>query len=227
MSLLPVYEFDKISFDDWVKGVFNWPEKEAPWYHGIDIRGPLVSPKDSLHFLRQLFGGSSSILQQFSNLQVERGLQYIIDPGFSNEILCFLENSLPLRERVEAIDSIYLLFQDCLSKRCSNYLSHIDESRENPLNKVCYMWWDVAPLVATGGKIENKETDIACLNVMRKILSLENEACRESALHGLGHAQLYYPAEVKKIVDAFIATNLNIRQELLSYAKSARLGMVQ
>ena len=220
-------EYEKITFESWVKEIFDWPEKEPPWYYNCKLRGPLVSPGDSLIFLRRLFGSCADSLQRFSNLQVERGLWYILDPGFSQEIFCILEESLSLQERLKAVEAIYLLYRDCLSRRCSSYLSHIDESRENPLNKVCYMWWDVAPLVATGGKTKNREIIVACLNVMQKILSLENDACRESAVHGLSHARLYYPMEVKKIIDGFIAANPNIRQELLNYAKSARSGMVQ
>lgn len=62
---------------------------------------------------------------------------------------------------------------------------------------------------------------------MERTLQLDNIACQESALHGLGHWHSAYPKEVERIIDAFLQSNLNIRPELEQYAQSARIGMVQ
>lgn len=217
----------EISFDDWIKNIFSRPEGPEPWYWDINNQVPDIAPGTSVRYLRKLFTESKTLLGQYSNLQLKRGLWYIIDCGLSRELVSLLDKSVPLREKLETIDSIYQLYKDCFSERCESSLSHLGESKENPLNVLCYMWWDVAPLPATAGKVDNKEIDAFCLEVMRKALALDNDACRESALHGLGHARLYYPAEVEKIVSGFIAANPKIRKELMQYAQSAQEGLVQ
>ena len=58
-------------------------------------------------------------------------------------------------------------------------------------------------------------------------LALRHDACRESALHGLGHWHRAYPAETERIIDDFLATNQGIREELLRYALAARSGCIQ
>ncbi len=217
----------EISFDDWIKGIFGRPEGPQPWYCDITDQMPDIPPGSSVRYLRKLFTESKPLLGQYSNLQLRRGFWYIIDCGLSTELVSLLDKSVPLQEKLEAIGSIYQLYKDCFLERCASSLSHLGESKENPLNVLCYMWWDVAPLPATAGKIDNKEIDASCLGAMQKILTLDNDACRESALHGLGHAKLYYPAEVENIVSNFIAANPKIRKELMLYARSAREGMVQ
>ncbi len=145
----------------------------------------------------------------------------------SNEMFCILDEALPLKERLETVDAIYLLYRDCFSKRCSNELSHLAKVEGNPLNSICYMVWDIVAFPASGGKMEKPEVDAACLAVMEKALALEHDACRESALHGLGHAKWYYPAEVQRIIDAFLKAGKDISPGLREYAKAARTGMIQ
>ena len=41
------------------------------------------------------------------------------------------------------------------------------------------------------------------LQVMESTLQLDSIACRESALHGLGHWQHQYPQRVGEIIDKF------------------------
>ncbi len=64
------------------------------------------------------------------------------------------------------------------------------------------------------------------LSVMSKILTLEHDACRESALHGLGHWQKSHPVQVVAIVDYFLNGNPGLRPELKTYALKARAGQV-
>ena len=217
----------EISFGDWVNAIFGRPEGPKPWYCDINNQIPDIAPELSVRYLRKLFTESKDLLGQYSNLQLKWGFWYIIDCGLSSELVSLLDKSVPLQEKLETIESIYLLYKECFFERCAGALSHLGESKENPLNVLCYMWWDVAPLPATAGKIDNKEIDASCLEVMCKALTLDNDACRESALHGLGHAKLYYPVEVERMLSDFIAENPKLRKELMQYARSARVGVVQ
>jgi hypothetical protein len=61
---------------------------------------------------------------------------------------------------------------------------------------------------------------------MDATLKIDSIACQESALHGLGHWELFYPAEVAEIVDQYLKENPNLRSELKNYALDAREGHV-
>jgi hypothetical protein len=62
---------------------------------------------------------------------------------------------------------------------------------------------------------------------MTETLNIESIACQESALHGLGHWQAAYPAEVELIIDRFLSSHRELRPETVIYAKIARCGCVQ
>ncbi len=61
---------------------------------------------------------------------------------------------------------------------------------------------------------------------MRRTLDLSSDACRESALHGLGHWHLEYPQQVEAIIDRFLDSHPDLRSELKAYARAARKGRV-
>jgi hypothetical protein len=68
--------------------------------------------------------------------------------------------------------------------------------------------------------------DDAVLHVMAQTLRLESEACRESALHGLGHWHRAHPDRTTRIIDAWLAGDPQISPELRRDALSARCGCV-
>jgi hypothetical protein len=89
------------------------------------------------------------------------------------------------------------------------------------------MWWDLLPLSGQPSVSLQKPIDSTALEVMANTLALDSIACQESALHGLGHWQSAYPAEVAKNIDHFLKENPRLRAELIRYAQSARCGCVQ
>jgi hypothetical protein len=88
------------------------------------------------------------------------------------------------------------------------------------------MFWDIVPVHGQPSEPEFADLDHSLLAVMTEILSLPSDASRESALHGLGHWQSAYPAEVEQIINSFLAANPTIRPELRLYAEQARSGNV-
>ena len=68
--------------------------------------------------------------------------------------------------------------------------------------------------------------DDAILHVMARTLRLESEACRESALHGLGHWHRAHPDRTTRIIDGWLAGAPRISPELRQYALGARRGCV-
>ena len=71
-----------------------------------------------------------------------------------------------------------------------------------------------------------RELDQEILGVLESTLQLDSIACRESALHGLGHWQHYYPQRVGEIIDAFLMKHRVLRKELETYAVKAYTGYV-
>jgi hypothetical protein len=71
------------------------------------------------------------------------------------------------------------------------------------------------------------EVSVSCLELMRMTLDLDSDACRESALHGLGHWHLHYPTQVEAIIERFLDRHPDLRSELKEYACAARAGRVQ
>jgi hypothetical protein len=93
----------------------------------------------------------------------------------------------------------------------------LNQMLENPLNSVCYMFWD-SSLLSTGG--------LDALRVMEKSLYLKNVACVESGLHGLGHAFYKNEKFVETAIDQFLASQPNTDEKLMTYAMNARRGYV-
>jgi hypothetical protein len=94
------------------------------------------------------------------------------------------------------------------------------------LNLVCYMWWDIIPIYGQPDVPERSELDQEILGVLESTLQLDSIACRESALHGLGHWQHYYPQRVGEIIDAFLMKYRVLRKDLEMYAVNAFTGYV-
>lgn len=108
----------------------------------------------------------------------------------------------------------------------SAYKNKEQTADHNPLNGVCYMWWDIIPFYGKSGDARREVFDPHCLDVMEMTLQLPSIACQESALHGLGHWEHAYPDRVKRVIDAFLKANPDVDPELREYALDARVGGV-
>ena len=117
-------------------------------------------------------------------------------------------------------------FEQLFAQRCSNHLSHLDEPGADPLNEVCYMWWDLFPTWGEPEMPDCTERDREVLQVMVGALSLESVACQESVLHGLGHWYTNYPEFVERAIRQYLQVNGPLRPELRKYAHGACQGNV-
>jgi len=70
-----------------------------------------------------------------------------------------------------------------------------------------------------------KETQDTVLNVLERTLTIEHRACREGALHGLGHIANSCPENVREIIDGFLSKN-KLDDKLVAYALKAREGNI-
>ncbi len=212
----------QLTFEDWLKAIFAHPVSNL--LSAMDI--VLDEPDDEvgIKYLTKLFS-EPEWLEQYLPAQVNCGLGFIIDPGCSNHMFALYNSSIPLEERLNCLNSIEILFEKYFAKHCTEHLSHLDEEGRSEVNRVCYMWWDIVPLYGHPEEAKKRVLDAPILEIMKKTLSLDSLACQESALHGLGHWQMYYPKEVEEIIDSYLQTpprNANLQ----TYAQSARKGCV-
>jgi hypothetical protein len=219
------------SYDDWVKYIFDHPLADPPWYFHADAEwwnGP-ADPALTVSYLTRLFETSSESLNLFSDEQINQGFWFLVDSGGSGHFLTLFDPQVPPSERIRCVESIFSLNRDLFAPRCSPLLGHImtqEEYDANPLNSICYMWWDIAPLYGKSGEPAREALDDAALSVMEKCLSLSAPACQEGALHGLGHWQSAYPERVTAAIDAYLESSPSISPDLQAYARNARRGHV-
>ena len=218
-----------LSYEDWVDYVFAHavPFYEQAWYLQPEADWWTPQPGQAIDYLAQLFENPEPLAEQFSDSQIAQGLHYLVDNGAGAYCRYLTDASVPLAARLACIETFSTLFARLFQPRCEPILSHLDEPGGNPLNRICYMWWDIMPLGATATPSKPDPIHDACLAEMRETLRLPNPACQESALHGLGHWAHAYPEFAAATIDAYLAANPALRPELARYAEAARPGCVQ
>ena len=110
---------------------------------GIEEDGEgLIPSSEIIAYTTRLFEESETILQPFSDGQLNEGLLFLVSrSGYMREIR---ENRVPLSDRLRCIQAMSILFERCFALRLSPDHSHSEDS--NPLHSVCWAWWDVLPL---------------------------------------------------------------------------------
>jgi hypothetical protein len=217
-----------LSFDEWLLHIFDHDDDpNMPWwYWSIDADYWDAPPGQVIAMLTRLFENPFAPLADYRDEQINRGLWYIVSNGGSDYMFALLDAAVPLGDRLRCIQSFYILFERLFAVRCSDHLSHLDEQGVNPLNMVCYMWWDLLPFAAKRDHQDDDALNAAFLDVMKRTLALKSIACQEAALHGLGHWASGHPVKVRTIIEAFLAENASLRGELRQYAESALSGCV-
>jgi hypothetical protein len=220
-------ELTDIPFQDWVRHVFEHPVTNPQWHFDLDADCWNGSPSTTADYLARCFEAADALLSPFSDAQVNQGLWYLANGSSSDHMFALVDEGAPWPLRRRAIQAMYDLFDQCLARRCSPHLMHLDETESSPVNMICYMWWDLLPIGSRPDEPSLADVDAECLSVMERILGLDSDACRESALHGLGHWATDYPERVGEIIDRWMRNTTHLRPELQDYALAARHGSVQ
>ena len=250
------------AFRDWLRYVFDRPVPEDSsdawyWHHDAAAWDYSTDPPTIVSYLGQLFEGAAALLQPYADGQVAQGLGYLINNSLSNSMFPLMDPDVPWAERQRAICAMYVVFERIFDPKCSPHLSHArteSDSLMNPLNGVCYMWWDVCPLqghagptaeedfilateelVDSGPRVDPHAADLEAeiLGILARTLALENVACQEAALHGLGHRHHKHATQVEVIVDTYLQRHFPTwppdeqGESLRGYALAARVGRVQ
>jgi hypothetical protein len=249
-------EITDLSFEEWVKYVFDHPVTEPEWHWDIDrdYWNEIKNSALTVSYLTQLFTNPVEALAAYRDAQINQGFWYLVHNACSSYIFTLQDTSVPLKDRLFCIQSIYTLFDKLFATHCTPALVHLSEDG-NPLNSVCYMWWDLFPFSGVG-KIEDDMASIdqmdasskakeymrsgirtkytedyrrvieSVQSVMVKILEIGSDACRESALHGLGHWTYYYGDTIRAEIDGWLQKQPDLRPELRKYAQRAKHGSI-
>lgn len=217
-----------LTFEEWLIYVFDRPvdDSRQEWYWDAEADWWRGSHDQIIQFVTQAFENAETVFEPYSDAQLNQGLWFIASNGCSDYMFALLDPGVPWSARQRCVRSMHNLFEECFAKRCTPQLSHLDEPGASPLNRVCYMWWDIIPIGAQPNDPDQTGLDREILGVMESTLRLNSVACYESALHGLGHWQHYYPQRVGEIIDTFLESEKNLREELRTYAMSASRGCV-
>lgn len=208
----------------WFAYVFDHPVTDPAWHWGLDAPEWNGTAEQVAGYIADTFERSGELLSCYSNGQLNQGFWFLLSNSCSNFMYSLIEPAIPSTLRLRALHSFIPLFEQVMAVRCSTHLSHLDEHGANPLNSACYMWWDILPIHGRPDLPERAEFDAEVLAVLRRLLTISHDACRESALHGLGEWSPYYP--VTAIIDEFLALTPNLRPELVSYARRAKVGNI-
>jgi hypothetical protein len=214
------------TLDEWVRFVFDHSVTETAWHFDLEAPDLILPAAHTATLIAETFEHAGELLRPFTDAQLNQGFWFLVSSGNSGYMLCLTDASVAWPVRRRALRSFLPLFRDVMAARCTASLSHLSESG-SPLNSACYMWWDLLPFDGPWDAGQPPEPiHVEALSVLADLLEIPHDACRESALHGLGHVALFHP-EAGRIVDAFIARSPDLRPELLAYARQARSGRIQ
>jgi len=204
--------------------LFERDESRGDWRFGLDDDEPELTGDEVVMFVQRMLKNYAFELVDYSDWQLGLGVEYVFNNTFSDLVFFLRDGPSPIEQRVAAIRALKVFFSQCLDRRCMPVLCHQSEAG-NQLNHFCYMLWDTTPLAYCKGIADAPQIYVAVAEVMAHSLTLDNIACIESGLHGLGHLRPYY-ADAARIVRNFL-DNTNVTDaRLIEYASHAEKGCV-
>ncbi|HTE19358.1 MAG TPA: hypothetical protein VK689_13370 [Armatimonadota bacterium] len=223
-------ELTELSYEGWVNWVFDHPVTEPPWHFegDADWWDEERDPAATAGYLARLFEEPERLLEQFTPAQINVGLWFLASVSCSNHMFALLDEAVPWAARKRAIEAMAVLYEKLFAPVCTEFYGHLGAGPEkpNPVNSICYMWWDLCPVTPYAPSPSDPERDAVVLDVLQRILRLPSPACREAALRGLGRSQARYPTRTQQIIDELLAREPALPAELQAYALAARVGAV-
>ena len=215
---------DQELYQRWLKSLFDHKQSDGDWYWDRSKAPVNILEQDFADYFILLCQNAKEDLKQYSNWKVGMGINYLFNPSIANEAFKIRVNKDIVKVQASIL-AIQNLYRYVFEPYCRPRLSHIEETGDK-LNEICYMIWDISPLGYFEGEEEKDELYRVFAATLRFALYLNNPACIESALHGLGHLVMYYP-QASQIIQDFIDSGHSDNEDLLEYAEAAKEGMIQ
>jgi hypothetical protein len=177
-------DFGTPRYDEWVAAVFDHAaaetEPENRWYWHVECR--ISSPSQALEHLARAFGEFRLIGQRFSLPQLNQGVWLLLGPRLRVSQYLY-DASVPWTLRAACIEAMYSVFSDFVAG-----------NPEEELENCFYMWWELVtqgePSDGMAVIDDRHRTRVAILEVLRRVLTIQDQRCQMYALHGLGHLPL-------------------------------------
>jgi hypothetical protein len=210
-----------LGFEAWLDFMFG-REVQSEYYPFFKERDAFWDPPPAIgvDYLTRLFENSMPLLRDFSDRQIGPALWLLT----SEDAHCLYSQDVPVEARKRCVAAILPLFADLFDPRCAPVLGHLDQPGSGPLNAACYMWWENLPFVAAPDDPNRDRLNAQVVEVMKSVLQLDNPACQESALHGLGHLARHVTG-ADAAITAYLGRD-SISAELTAYAHAARTGCI-
>ena len=218
-----------MQYNEFLNFIFQRNTKiDNEWFYRDEDANEVISNIEIINYSKKIFKDIDSILDTYADIQICHGLWYLVDPASSFSSYAYFDIDIEESERISCIKDMLIVFQRLFKRKCSAHLSYLqidknskEYDNESIFNFFCYMWWDVFPRHGVPYSKSLAKIDKVILHLLEEILSIDNIACIESALHGLGHWHAGYPEVVVDIIDKNFAI---IPKELIEYAELARDG---
>ncbi|MHA1530333.1 MAG: hypothetical protein ACTSVG_15030 [Alphaproteobacteria bacterium] len=214
-------------YQAWLDHLFGHLDDEPEWYFAAGFEAVPIGPQTLTAHVLRLLKAPALLMTDYSDQQIASGLKYLIDNACGGDIRLVSRVSVPQSDRLELAARIDRVHSQIFAARCAPALGSLSEGAEQPLNMLCYMWWDTIVFDTTGEARLDREFFAALIEAMGRTLAIPHPACQEAALHGLGHWGEHAPARAAALIDAYLAGNRAARPELVSYARAASAGCIQ
>ena len=209
-----------IELAEWVDRVLG--QSRPSDYEALVRHHSICGPDEpTLRRLIEVFENPATRLKSYSDEVLSQALWDLSSEAFP--VVSDPDVDWALRSRF--IRSFETLFREFFAARCAPTLGHLSEGG-SALNLACYMWWDFDCRQAAPGPLTRDPCAAAMLASMRSILAIDHIACKESALHGLGHWHTAQGSAVENIIDEFLTNEPSLPEPLREYAFDARRGYV-
>lgn len=210
-------------YDEWLDYYFGRYGRDSDDEWDMDWHFD-AKPQELAHLFIHTLTNCGRDLAPFSDGQVAIGLQALLFSNFSDIPHTLMDGGTTEAARLVSIGSFVALYRDLLDRRAPPVLGHLNETQNNPLEYVTYMLWDVSPFDVMAARTEAGGE--ALLQVLAGALRLRNDACIESALHGLGHLNGALRGRAAAAIGDWLEERPQVRPELLAYARAARSGCI-
>lgn len=146
-------------YQEFLTFLFDREESSVDWRFDFELIEPDLSDDEVVAFTKKMLENYATDLAKYSDWQLALGIEYIFSNTCSNLSFFLRDGPSPIKERIEAITALKVFFEHCLNTRCEPLLGHLSESK-NKLNYLCYMLWDVTPLIYCEQTKEKKKFTI-------------------------------------------------------------------
>ena len=208
-----------MTFQEWLDTHFDHPYEYG---YFLDIDPLDISSLEHITFITQAFENAEEVFDSYSNGQLKQGLWFLA--GDMHDLSDRFGSGLDWAVRQRCIQSFKALNEGLFAKRCSPELSaYKNPAPDNPLNMICYMWWDIFAFWESIEADSTNRVDAEFLSVMAYCLKIDHVAVIEGALHGLSHLP-NHRQQVQRIVGDFLKSSQKIDPTLKQYAQAATHG---